>query len=69
MNPVRYNKRNEVKITKSTHTVYIPLNARKSHIIEALKNVPDNVPVSMIIGDDDNDGTGEIVFTEEIETS
>jgi len=68
-----YEKNIESTVVNIKHTVRILLNSNRRNIEDALKNVPYNANVVLIIGDPsifsgDDEGTesyGEIVFNEE----
>ena len=60
-----YEKEIVSKTVKIRHTVRAKLNEPVGSIVESLKNVPPNVPLTMVVGDDNNNGYGELIFEEE----
>lgn len=60
-----YEKNIESKVIQIRHTIRIKLNSNRRNIEDALKNVPYNAIVSMIIDDTDLGDYGEIHFLEE----
>lgn len=61
-----YEKTVEATVVKTTHTVRMKLNFTACSVKDALSNVPNCAILSMVIDDSiDNDGIGELVFSEE----
>ena len=61
-----YEKNIESTVVNIKHTVRILLNSNRRNIEDALKHVPYNAKVVMIIGDDeDTESQGEIIFNEQ----
>ena len=60
-----YEKEIECIFTRIRHIVRIKPNSRAIDVKDTLKNVPNDAIVNLIVGDDDNDGIGEIYFDEE----
>lgn len=60
-----YEKTVVAELVRITHTVRVKLNETAGSVKNTLLNVPDNAELSMVY--DDDDGVGELVFTEEKE--
>jgi len=63
-----YEKTVLATVTKTTHTVRIRLNETAVSVKKTLNNVPNSAIVAMVTDDSDSefDGSGEIIFTEEV---
>lgn len=60
-----YEKTVVAKVQRIKHTVRMRLNSTKRGLMGTLENVPDDAVIEMIVGDDEDDDYGEIVFAEE----
>ena len=60
-----YEKIIESTVVTIKHILRIRLNTRAIDVIELLRIVPPEATVSMIVGDDTNEGSGELVFVQE----
>lgn len=69
MKDPEYKIRSVHKIITTKHVVTVPLNTTRDKLFSALSNVPCDAKVSMIVSDDEAGFFGELVFTEEQEST